>query len=93
MYIVRVALDIPLSTLFDYTVDEVVAPGQRVIVPFGNRQLLGVILECVATTSISSERIKAVIQVLYDSAPLSAELLKLLCFCSDYYDSILSFMR
>ncbi|MDO9010424.1 MAG: primosomal protein N' [Gallionella sp.] len=85
MSIVRVALDIPLSTLFDYTVDEVVAPGQRVIVPFGHRQLLGVILECVATTSISSERIKAVIQVLYDSAPLSAELLKLLCFCSDYY--------
>lgn len=85
MYIVRVALDIPLSTLFDYTLDEVATPGQRVIVPFGHRRLLGVILECVATTSISSERIKAVIEVLHDSAPLSAELLKLLCFCSDYY--------
>jgi primosomal protein N' (replication factor Y) (superfamily II helicase) len=87
MPIIRVALDIPLATLFDYTVAEgaQVAIGQRVIVPFGKRQLVGVVMECVATSDVSAERIKPVTQVLRDSAPLSAELLTLLNFCSDYY--------
>lgn len=85
MSIVRVALDVPLPTLFDYTVDETAVVGQRVIVPFGKRQMVGVVMECVATTEVSPERIKPVTQVLQDSAPLSAELLKLLRFCSEYY--------
>ena len=85
MTIVRVALDVPLSTLFDYTVDEGVVVGQRVIVPFGRRQMVGVAMECVATTDVPPERIKPVTQVLLDSAPLSAGLLDLLRFCSDYY--------
>ncbi|MDH4234750.1 MAG: primosomal protein N' [Gallionella sp.] len=85
MPIVRVALDVPLPTLFDYTVAESVAVGQRVIVPFGRRQMVGVVMECVATTEMSQERIKPVKQVLHDSAPLSAGLLDLLRFCSDYY--------
>ncbi|MGA7748626.1 MAG: primosomal protein N' [Gallionella sp.] len=87
MPIVRVAIDVPLSTLFDYTVVEGidVAVGQRVIVPFGRRQLAGVVMECVATTDMAPERIKPVTKVLHDSAPLSKQLLKLLRFCSDYY--------
>jgi primosomal protein N' (replication factor Y) len=87
MHIVRVALDIPLSTLFDYFLAENmnVAVGQRVIVPFGRKQVVGVVLECADTTELAVERIKAVVQVLDDVAPLPAELLKLLKFCSDYY--------
>lgn len=87
MPIVRVALDVPLSTLFDYSVAEgiAVAPGQRVIVPFGRRQMVGMVMECVATTDVATERIKPVTQVLCDSAPLSAQTLDLLRFCSDYY--------
>jgi len=87
MSIVRVALDVPLSTLFDYTVkdDIAVAIGQRVAVPFGRRQLVGVVMECISTTDVSPERIKPVSRVLLDSAPLSQELLELLRFCSDYY--------
>ncbi len=87
MPIVRVALDVPLPTLFDYTVADgiAVAVGQRVIVPFGRRQMVGVVMECVAATEMAPERIKPVKQVLRDSAPLSAELLDLLRFCSDYY--------
>jgi len=87
MSIVRVALDVPLSTLFDYTVAKsvAVAIGQRVLVPFGRRQMAGVVMECVATTDVTPERIKPVTQLLHDSAPLSAGLLDLLRFCSDYY--------
>ncbi|MFZ2301292.1 MAG: primosomal protein N' [Gallionella sp.] len=87
MQIARIALDVPLSTLFDYRVTDGLAVkiGQRVIVPFGRRQMTGVVMECVATTEMTPERIKPVKQVLHDSAPLSAELLDLLRFCSDYY--------
>jgi len=85
MSIVRVALDVPLSTLFDYTVEYDVAVGQRVIVPFGRRQMVGVVMDAGAATEMAPERIKPVTQVLHDSAPLSAELLDLLRFCSDYY--------
>ena len=87
MRIVRVALDIPLSTLFDYTVAEgvAVAAGQRVTVPFGRRQMVGVVMECVIATDLPPERVKQVMQVLDDSVPLSSGLLDLLRFCSDYY--------
>lgn len=87
MRIVRVALDIPLSTLFDYFLAEnmTLAPGQRVLVPFGRKQMVGVAMEIVMATEMASERIKEVIQVLDDVPPLSDDLLRLLRFCSDYY--------
>jgi primosomal protein N' (replication factor Y) len=86
MPIVRVALDVPLSGLFDYSVsDDPVEIGQRVIVPFGRRQMVGVAMEITDATDMAPERIKPVTQVLHDSAPLSAQLLELLRFCSDYY--------
>ncbi len=85
MPIVRVALDIPLLGLFDYSTEELALPGQRVIVPFGRRQMVGVVMECVATSDMDPERIKPVTQLLRDGAPLSQELLDLLRFCSDYY--------
>ena len=87
MHIVRVALDIPLSTLFDYFLAEnmTAVEGQRVVVPFGRKQVVGVVMECVPSSDLAAERIKAVVQVLHDVPPMPAELLKLLRFCSDYY--------
>ncbi|MDP2144826.1 MAG: primosomal protein N' [Gallionella sp.] len=85
MSIVRIALDIPLPSLFDYSTEEQAVPGQRVIVPFGRRQMVGVVMECDATSDMDAERIKPVTQLLHDGAPLSPELLDLLRFCSDYY--------
>jgi primosomal protein N' (replication factor Y) len=85
MPIARVALDIPLPILFDYTVTGDVAVGQRVIVPFGSRRMVGVVMGIAAVSEMAPERVKPAMQVLYDSAPLSAEVLDLLHFCSDYY--------
>lgn len=85
MPIVRVALDVPLATLFDYTVGEAVVPGQRVVVPFGHRQMVGVVMACVDTTDVAAERVKQVVSILRDIAPISPDLLDLLYFCSDYY--------
>ena len=87
MHFARVALDVPLATLFDYFLAEnmTVVEGQRVLVPFGRKQVVGIVLALSDTTELAPERIKAVVQVLEDVPPLSAELLKLLKFCSDYY--------
>lgn len=87
MSIIRVALDMPLSTLFDYVLadDITVVPGQRVIVPFGRKQLVGVVMECAADSELALERIKEVVRVLDEIPPLPEELLGLLRFCSDYY--------
>ncbi len=87
MSIIRVALDMPLSTLFDYVLADSVAVmlGQRVIVPFGRKQVVGVVMECAADSELATERIKPVLQVLNEIPPLPAELLTLLRFCSDYY--------
>ncbi|MBI5436779.1 MAG: primosomal protein N' [Nitrosomonadales bacterium] len=87
MPIVRVALDVPLATLFDYVLADGIAavPGQRVLVSFGRKQVVGVVMECVAGSDLAVERIKPVVQVLDEIPPLPAELLTLLRFCSDYY--------
>ena len=87
MFFVRVALDIPLPTLFDYSVgDGVIAKtGQRVLVPFGRKQVVGVVMECAADSNLAAERIKPVLRVLDELPPLPDELLTLLRFCSDYY--------
>ncbi len=87
MSIVRVALDIPLATLFDYTVDAAmeIVVGQRVTVPFGKRQMLGVVMEYVASSEMDAAKIKPITRALNDCAPLSDELLRLLNFCSEYY--------
>lgn len=87
MPIVRVALDVPLSTLFDYEFagDSMIAPGQRVVVPFGRKQAVGVAMECVAHSDLAPDRIKPVLRLLDEIPPLPADLLGLLRFCSDYY--------
>jgi primosomal protein N' (replication factor Y) len=87
MRIVRVALDIPLAMLFDYFLPENMTAliGQRIVVPFGRKQVVAVVMEIAHGSEMATERIKEVVQVLDDVPPLSAELLKLLRFCSDYY--------
>jgi primosomal protein N' (replication factor Y) len=87
MPIIRVALDVPLSTLFDYVASEEMQLeiGQRVVVPFGRKQVLGVAMAWAETSELAPERIKPLTRVLDDVPPLPQELLTLLQFCSDYY--------
>lgn len=84
MSIVRIALDVPLNTLFDYEVAEGTVPGQRVLVPFGRTQKIGVVMECAIVSQLDALRIKTVRQVLSEPV-LPPDLLDLLRFCSDYY--------
>ncbi len=87
MSILRVALDVPLDTLFDYSADDVSNAdiGRRVLVPFGRKQMIGVILEVSASTTVSAPRLKRVLQVMRDMPPVPKDTLALLRFCSEYY--------
>lgn len=87
MKILRVALDVPLDTLFDYSAANQgeIAIGDRVLVSFGRRQMVGVVAEMADHSDLSPGRIKPVLQVFRDIPPLSAEIFRLLRFCADYY--------
>lgn len=87
MKIIRVALDVPIATLFDYRCDEASEAdiGSRVQVPFGNKTLVGIIIEITADSSVPLNRLKAALRVLRDVPPLSTDDLRLLQFASAYY--------
>jgi primosomal protein N' (replication factor Y) (superfamily II helicase) len=88
MPIVRVALDVPVDTLFDYRAADSTAAdvGRRVAVPFGKKKTaVGVILEVAGSSEIAPGRLKSVLQILRDEPPLSGEDLRLMRFAADYY--------
>src|SRR5258706_14365588 len=87
MNFVRVALDVPVSTLFDYRAQAITRAdiGRRVLVPFGRKIAVGVIIEIARTTSLSPQRVRNVLSVLREIPPLPDDVLALLKFCSDYY--------
>ncbi len=87
MTIVRVALPVPLRQLFDYKLECNLAPqiGCRVLVPFGSRKLVGIIWQIAPADSFSSDKIKAVLQLLDQQPVLPAQLCQLLSFAADYY--------
>ncbi|MFC4279047.1 primosomal protein N' [Achromobacter aloeverae] len=82
---VRVALDVPLAGPFDYRASTPLAPGLRVIVPFGRRRLVGVVVDNPAEPAIDPAQIKAVERVLDDLPPFGADWLRLAVFAAEYY--------
>ncbi len=84
--ILKIALDLPLDRLFDYLSNgEVTQVGQRVLVPFGHRKQIGIVIVKADTSDVAVEKLKTVIQVFADELPIDAETLNLLKFSADYY--------
>ena len=85
----NIALEVPLPGLFDYSLDAVVDAagliGSRVVVPFGRRNVVGVVMALAAESAINPAKIKPVHAVLRDVPPLDREWLALLQFCAGYY--------
>lgn len=78
----------PLSREFDYLPPEdgsVAAPGCRVLVPFGRRQQLGVVMSHATNSDVPRDKIRHCSSTLDDSPLLSADDLWLIRFASDYY--------
>jgi len=87
--VLKVALPLPLRELFDYLPPpggEAVTAGVRVVVPFGSRQLVGIVIEGHAESSLPREKLLRVQQVLDQGQPLlDAALLGLMQWCWQYY--------
>lgn len=80
------ALDVPLDGLFDYLDAGLsVAVGQRVVVPFGRRQQVGLVVEIATTSELAPEKLKPILQAFSDEPALDVETFSLLRFCADYY--------
>ena len=84
---IRVALDVPLPTLFEYSLPEQLdaRAGDRVAVRFGAQQKIGVVIEARATPELPAERIKPINAVRDDAPRLPEEWIALMRFLSGYY--------
>jgi len=87
MPILRVALDVPLPRLFDYT-----APGagpadvgRRVAVPFGRRTLVGIVMEVAGESEVAPGKLRPAGPILDDMPALAREWLAVARFASEYY--------
>ena len=87
IFCARVAVGVPLARLFEYALPDglSVQVGDRVVVPLGARQQIGVVLETQAESALPAERMKPIAAVRDDAPRLSAEWLELMRFLSSYY--------
>jgi primosomal protein N' (replication factor Y) len=85
--VLRVALPVPLPTLFDYLPprEGSAQAGSRVWVPFGRGKLVGVVVEIDAEAAVGSSRLKPAIRLLDDAPLLDAELMQTLAWAADYW--------
>jgi primosomal protein N' (replication factor Y) (superfamily II helicase) len=87
MRVLRVALEVPVAKLFDYLCDDamVAAAGDRVVVPFGARERVGVVVEVGEGSAVADARLKTIVRVLDNAPRLSADWLEQMRFLSSYY--------
>jgi primosomal protein N' (replication factor Y) (superfamily II helicase) len=88
--ILAVAIDAPLRRTFDYrcpaAIDpQVVLPGTRILVPFGRRRVVGVLVEYREHSEIPASKLKAAIEAIDSEPTFNAHLLQLLSWSADYY--------
>ena len=84
----NVALPVPLRTTFTYAVPEAlrdsVRPGSRVLVPFRNKSLVGVVVECVQHPPPST-KIREITKILDFLPALTPKLIELGHWIAGYY--------
>ncbi|ANG61343.1 primosomal protein N' [Marinobacterium aestuarii] len=90
MTILRIALPTPLRRLFDYLppasgLESIPAIGVRIRVPFGRRELTGVLIEVAQTSEFPLTKLKPALEILDQTPPLPPHLLELACWAADYY--------
>ncbi len=86
---VDVALNRPVRREFTYAVpvelEDKVAPGVRVAVPFGSRREVGVVVAKRSESNLETEKIRPIASVLDDEALVGPDLLELTHWMANYY--------
>lgn len=83
--IARVALDTPADDCFDYLAETSVVPGQLVVVPFGRRHAVGVVVALADQTDVPEARLRPITARIDWLPPLSPDWLALANFAARYY--------
>jgi primosomal protein N' (replication factor Y) len=87
--ILQVALDTPLNAIFDYRwqcePEQQPHIGQLALVPFGRREVMGLIVGVATETEVPVDKLKDALAVRSQLAPLSPQWLALAGFAADYY--------
>lgn len=90
--ILRVAVPSPLRRRFDYLLPDTFAgeftdlqPGIRVRVPFGSRELTGILLEVDNSTAVDTRKLKPALAILDNKPLIPAHLLTLWLWAARYY--------
>ena len=92
--VLRVALPVPLPTLFDYLppASGQARAGARVLVPFGKGKAVGVVVDPAAESTVPGGKLKAALELLDDAPLLDAELLASVNWAADNHTCIDRFM-
>ena len=84
----NVALPAPLRTTFTYAIPEIlrdsVQPGSRVLVPFRNKSMVGVVVECIQHAP-EGTRIREITKVMDCLPALTPKLIELAHWIAGYY--------
>ncbi|NNM01462.1 MAG: primosomal protein N' [Gammaproteobacteria bacterium] len=86
--ILEVAVLAPVRGLFDYlapATGDVVAVGSRVLVPFGGRRRVGVVVGTKADSALGQQQLKAATECLDRRPHVDASTLELVRWAADYY--------
>ncbi len=79
----QVAVPAPLRQVFDYLYDQSLQPGIRVLVPFGRRKLIGIVVS--SHSSSTKRKLKPIEQVLDDAPVFTEKMMRLLTWSASYY--------
>ncbi len=88
--ILRLALPSPLRRLFDYRAPagmpaSAFSPGMRLRVPFGRREMIGILVEVAEHSEVPADKLKPALALLDPVSPLPAPLFKLCLWTAQYY--------
>ncbi len=89
--IVQVVLDTPLDFYFDYRYPAILEGakvpqvGQLVVVPFGRRTEVGLIVRVKNHSEVDDEKLKEVLSLIEDVPPLNRDWIDLCQFAANYY--------
>lgn len=82
-HIISVALDVPLYQTFSYTHDAPLAHGQRVLIEFHHKKVIGFVWHEDKTILSDRLNLKPILEVYPEIIPL--DITSLIKFCADYY--------
>lgn len=87
--IAQIAVPVPLYGLFDYLVPDAaqhsLMAGCRVKVPFGRKQVLGIVMAVVDESDYPLSKLKSIVEIIDSKPLLTADILQLLQWASSYY--------